>query len=201
MAVVYEHIRNDTNEVFYVGIGKEEKRAFSKFGRSKYWKRIANKVGYTVDVIHRDVSWNEACELEKHLIFLFGRKDLGLGSLVNMTDGGEGSLGGIFNLGKKRTPEQSQRQSERQLGKKASNESIKKQISSRTGSKRNDVAKKNMSIAQIKRNENAKGYFFDKRHSTYNSRITINGKRIHLGCFNTPEEAELAYKQAKLNNQ
>jgi predicted phage tail protein len=198
MAVVYLHKRNDTNEVFYVGIGKTSKRAFNYNNRSKYWKRIVEKVGYIVDILVSETSWEDACKIEKLLIEKYGRKDLGLGNLVNMTDGGDGTLGAKFNLGKKRTPEQSQKQSERQLGKKASNESIKKQIISRTGSKRNDATKKNMSIAQIKTNQNAKGYVFDKRHSTYNSRININGKRIHLGCFKTPEQATEAYKEAKL---
>jgi hypothetical protein len=48
-----------------------------------------------VEIIHSDITQEEACELEKHLIFLYGRKDLGLGNLVNMTDGGEGSVGFI----------------------------------------------------------------------------------------------------------
>jgi hypothetical protein len=34
MAIVYQHRRNDTNEVFYIGIGKEQKRAFIKSSRS-----------------------------------------------------------------------------------------------------------------------------------------------------------------------
>ena len=33
--VVYRHIRNDTNEVFYIGIGKTEKRAYSIHSRNK----------------------------------------------------------------------------------------------------------------------------------------------------------------------
>jgi hypothetical protein len=41
-------------------------------------------------------SEKEAFELEKFLIFEIGRKDLGLGSLLNNTEGGEG-LGGANN--------------------------------------------------------------------------------------------------------
>jgi hypothetical protein len=34
-------------------------------------------------------------------------------------------------------------------------------------------------------------------HGTYRARISVpNGKRIHLGCFKTAEEAALAYNQA-----
>jgi hypothetical protein len=36
------------------------------------------------------LTWEEACEKEKEFIQLYGRRDLGLGTLVNMTDGGDG---------------------------------------------------------------------------------------------------------------
>lgn len=87
--VVYFHKRNDTNEVFYVGIGKTD-RAYSKHNRSKSWKRVVYKVGFTAEVIHEELSWEEACELEKKYIKELGRRDLGLGVLVNHTDGGDG---------------------------------------------------------------------------------------------------------------
>jgi hypothetical protein len=93
MAIVYRHRRLDNNEVFYVGIGKTEKRAYSKNNRSKYWNRVVEKHQRTVEILASDLSWEEACELEILLIQEYGRKDLGLGNLVNMTDGGEGSLG------------------------------------------------------------------------------------------------------------
>ena len=93
MAIVYEHLRNDTNEVFYVGIGKEEGRAYNKTDRNPHWKRIVGKVGYRVNIIHKDIDWEKACEIEKSLIKEYGRKNLGLGNLVNMTDGGDGAYG------------------------------------------------------------------------------------------------------------
>jgi hypothetical protein len=97
MAVVYEHIRNDTNEVFYVGIGVEEGRAYVKDGRNPHWRNIVNKVGYTVNIIYKDIEHQEAKKIETLLIEKYGRKDLGLGNLVNMTDGGEGALGVIVS--------------------------------------------------------------------------------------------------------
>jgi len=93
MAVVYFHKRKDTNEVFYVGIGKSIKRAYSKYSRTDFWHNIVNKVGYHIEIIHKGLTWDEACEYEKKYIKEFGRKDLRLGSLVNLTDGGEGQLG------------------------------------------------------------------------------------------------------------
>jgi hypothetical protein len=91
MAVVYLHRRKDTNEVFYVGIGQTEKRAYDiKNRKNKHWKGIVEKYGYTVEIFLTDLSWDQACEKEKELIAEIGRKDLKLGPLVNMTDGGEG---------------------------------------------------------------------------------------------------------------
>jgi len=93
MAVVYTHQRLDTNEVFYVGIGDEEKRAFSKKDRNPYWKNITNKTDYTIKILVNDATYEEAKQIEKYLIAYYGRKNLGLGTLVNMTNGGQGILG------------------------------------------------------------------------------------------------------------
>ena len=46
-------------------------------------------------------------------------------------------------------------------------------------------------------NTNAKGYEFDKRINRYASYITLNSKKIHLGYFDTEEEARNAYLKAK----
>jgi hypothetical protein len=88
MAVVYTHTRLDNGSVFYVGIGTEN-RAYDKRSRSDYWKRVVNKHDYRVDITHTGLTYEEACSIEKYLICFYGRSDLGLGALVNMTDGGE----------------------------------------------------------------------------------------------------------------
>lgn len=92
MYCVYRHIRLDTNAIFYVGIGSI-KRAYDKISRNSHWKNIVNKCGYDVQITHEDVCWEEACVIEKYLIEFYGRKDLGKGELVNMTDGGDGITG------------------------------------------------------------------------------------------------------------
>lgn len=89
---VYHHYRKDTGEIFYVGVG-HSKRAYSKQSRNNYWHNIVNKCGYTIKIVKQDLTWEEACKEEKRLIKLYGRKDLGLGTLVNMTDGGDGTIG------------------------------------------------------------------------------------------------------------
>lgn len=107
---LYRHIRLDKNEVFYVGIGKkninkksylyhcEYYRAFrprySKHQKShnKYWTNIANKTYYKVDIILESNDENYIKQKEIEFIKIYGRKDLGKGTLVNHTDGGDGTL-------------------------------------------------------------------------------------------------------------
>ena len=95
MAYVYRHIRLDKNEPFYIGIGSDNegfyKRAYSKKNRNSHWKNII-KYGYEVEIILDDLTWEKACTKEIEFIKLYGRKDLGKGTLVNMTDGGDGLI-------------------------------------------------------------------------------------------------------------
>lgn len=98
MAIVYRHTRLDTNEVFYIGIGKNEKRAYSKFCRNNFWHKIVNKTQYSVEIIATTETWELACELEMFLIEHYGRRNKGEGTLVNMTDGGDGATGQIMSV-------------------------------------------------------------------------------------------------------
>ena len=92
MAVVYKHIRKDTNEVFYIGIGSKKYRATSTHKRTEFWWNIVNKAGYEVEIIHEGISIDEAKQLEIKYIAEYGRRDLELGTLVNQTDGGDGQF-------------------------------------------------------------------------------------------------------------
>lgn len=93
MAYVYRHIRLDKNEPFYIGIGSDVDycRANERARRNKLWKRIAAKTRHEVEIILDGVSFDAAKEKEKEFIALYGRIDLGTGSLANMTDGGDGT--------------------------------------------------------------------------------------------------------------
>lgn len=97
MAVVYQHIRLDNSEIFYVGIGSQKRRAYSNYKRSRFWHSIVNKVGYKVELLYEDIAWEKACEIEQELIRQYGRRDLGLGKLINMTDGGDGRYKSIVS--------------------------------------------------------------------------------------------------------
>lgn len=87
--VVYIHRRKDNNSIFYVGMGSIN-RVSDKTNRNSYWNNVVNKYGYNKEVVAKKLSIEDAYELETFLIQEIGRKDLGLGKLVNMTDGGDG---------------------------------------------------------------------------------------------------------------
>ena len=89
---VYEHLRNDSGAVFYVGKGKN-RRAYvaNRHHRSEWWLRVVEKCGgFSVRFIAIDISEEEAFEKEKQAIANYRAKGV---SLVNMTDGGDGSAG------------------------------------------------------------------------------------------------------------
>lgn len=129
---VYFHINPVKQEVFYIGIGNEN-RPSSLQNRNKHWHNIVNKYGYNIVVIESSLSWDKACERERYYIKLIGRKDLGKGTLVNLTDGGEGCVGNRHSeetrqkisqvqIGKKHTDEHKRRISEGNKGKVVSKE-------------------------------------------------------------------------------
>lgn len=91
---VYIHRKQSNGEVFYIGKGKN-RRAWAMSGRTEYWHRVAKKHGLVVEVVLDGLQEWYAFELETDLIALYGRKDLGNGCLVNMSDGGEGASGVI----------------------------------------------------------------------------------------------------------
>jgi len=93
MALVYKHIKKTDLQIFYIGIGLNEKRAYSKYNRNNHWRNIVKKHDYTVEIIKSNLTWEESCNLEMLLISEYGRIDNGTGILVNMTNGGDGVLG------------------------------------------------------------------------------------------------------------
>lgn len=86
---LYRHIRHDTNEVFYIGIGYDPYRVKSKHARNIFWKYVVSKTTYDYDVLLRSNSKDFIEQKEVEFIRLYGRRDLGTGTLVNLTDGGE----------------------------------------------------------------------------------------------------------------
>jgi hypothetical protein len=86
----------DTKEPFYVGKGKDQ-RAYKTTGRSKFWHNVVNKHGFEVIIVKENLTEEESFLLEQKLVNEYGRKDLGTGILVNLTNGGEGVAGKIYS--------------------------------------------------------------------------------------------------------
>ncbi len=93
MAYLYRHIRLDKNEPFYIGIGSDNRyrRANERARRSTHWKNIVAKSLYQVDILFDNLTWENAYKKEIEFIELYGRKDIGTGTLVNLTGGGDGA--------------------------------------------------------------------------------------------------------------
>ena len=97
---IYKHTRPDTNEVFYIGKGNTSKNSHQEryktsSGRNKIWKSIVAKNNgiFIPEIICYCDTEDEVNRLEMQYIRMYGRRDLGLGTLCNLTDGGDGSVG------------------------------------------------------------------------------------------------------------
>lgn len=181
MCVVYLHKRKDTNEVFYVGIGKTERRAYRVDQRNKYWRNIYKKCGHIVEIVVENTTWEEACSIEIELILKYGRKDLGTGNLCNMTAGGEGAYGRTL------TEEHKRKISESHKGKRVSHEHMEKLWNSNRGRKLTNEHKMKISkpILQFSKN----GVFIKEFPSV------IEGKR-QTGCDHISEVCKNKRKTA-----
>ena len=90
---IYRHLK-PCGEVFYIGIGKikDFKRAYEKYNRNNHWKnKVKKHPDYEVQILKTGLTKEEACELETILISWYKRADCCGGTLVNLTDGGEGA--------------------------------------------------------------------------------------------------------------
>lgn len=95
----YLHIRPDTQEVFYVGIGSDYpgrySRAYAFSKRNQLWKRIwhKNNKQIIVQIVNVFESSKECLAEEVSLIEYYGRKCKNQGTLANVARGGEHKAG------------------------------------------------------------------------------------------------------------
>ena len=83
---VYEHLKPNTGEVFYIGKGSKN-RAYQTRSRNNHWTNIVNKYGLEVNIIYNNLTNQEAGQKEIDLIEFYG-----LDNLCNMTQGGDGCV-------------------------------------------------------------------------------------------------------------
>lgn len=137
---VYEDIKPD-GEVFYVGKGNDKRIRQNK--RNRWHQFICKKFPDWVRIRVFEGTESECFLKECELIAFYGRRDKGLGPLVNLTDGGEGTTGAVLSQdfckknnnrlkgnqhakGVKHTDDVKKAKSKRQKGRKHSAESIAK---------------------------------------------------------------------------
>tara|TARA_R110002153_G_scaffold116471_1_gene260134 strand:- start:504 stop:1058 length:555 start_codon:yes stop_codon:yes gene_type:complete len=126
--------------VFYTGIGNARRPYHKGKSRSKLWRNVVNKYGYEVIILADNLTWEQACDMEKYLIKYYGRRDLGTGTLVNMTDGGEGAKNVVVSAETRaKMSENTKGENNPNYGKKASAEQRSKQSASAKGRKPNNI--------------------------------------------------------------
>ena len=89
MYYIYQHRSADTNEIFYVGKGKD-KRFCDKNKRGRYWKHYVAKHGFVPEIIKDGLDEELAFLAEMECIDAYKRRGI---KLINLTDGGEGCSG------------------------------------------------------------------------------------------------------------
>ena len=88
---VYVHKVKD-GDIFYVGQGKGD-RYKHIYDKSSEWQKVYNNNKCEVLKVKDNLTREESLILEAELILKYGRKDKGLGLLVNQNDGGHSSKG------------------------------------------------------------------------------------------------------------
>lgn len=152
MAYVYRHIRLDKNEPFYIGIGMSDDvnytRAYDKTKRTNFWKEIA-KFGFEVEILFDNIGINESFKKEIEFISLYGRKDLGTGTLCNLTDGGEGRSNFKHSEDALKKISESSKGRRHNIGRKQSEETRLKRSIALKGKKRSENTKIKLSLCKM----------------------------------------------------
>jgi hypothetical protein len=211
--ILYRHIRLDTNQPFYIGIGRNITRAYTVSGRSAEWKSIYESTDIEIEILFVHDDWEVICEKEKEFIAIHGRQDLNEGSLVNKTSGGstgtpnrlvtyeekmkisnalKGRFCGNKNpfYGKTHTEE-----NKKKFSRKGSKHSIETKLlmsESRTGSKNIFYGKKHSEETIVKMSYSHKNITDDTRKKMKRSQEMMrwvkngsNSKRIHVDELDT----------------
>ena len=87
---IYKHITKNMpdGKEPYVYYGKGTgKRAWKKYGRHEFWKRVYTKYDYDIIILHENLTDEEAFNLEREIIAEAKKNNE---NLVNIAEGGKG---------------------------------------------------------------------------------------------------------------
>lgn len=227
---VYAWTRPDTDEVFYVGKGRGKRDVSMKRSNPHFMniieKLMRDGLAATVARVHDNLSEEDAFQLEREEIARHGRRNLGTGSLANLTDGGEGCSGAIVSA------ETRARRSVAMRGIPRTRQWLERMSSGLSGNQnalgavRSPETRARMSAAQRlqpspsaavrakistavtgvvrsapPRADNTsgfKGVSFAKGRNKWQAKILLDGRQVALGRYQTSEEAARAYDGAAL---
>ena len=103
---LYQYVRLDTNQPFYVGVGTRHKSQ-TDFGRArniaihnKHCINITDKINYIIEILEESDDYGDIQQREIALIAQHGRITSG-GILANYTDGGGGKLNADYSYSEK----------------------------------------------------------------------------------------------------
>lgn len=163
--VVYAYF--DGEECFYVGIGEPHrpyqlKRSERNNFTIKKIKKSQKRGTFHIQILHSGLTKELACWYERMYIQSIGRRNLGLGTLTNLTNGGENNSGRIVSdKTKKLLSEAFSGKNHPMYGKKHKDSTIQKM----KGRKLNKAQKEQISL-RMKNNNPMKGRTGSKNHNS-----------------------------------
>ena len=188
---VYFYLREDKTP-YYVGMGRKQ-RPFAKHAHRQDKGDFKPKNHHLINIIHENLSQQEAYDLEIKYIKEFGRKCDG-GILINLTEGGEGAKHNeetrrkisMIQVGRKASDETKRKMSQAHKGRKKSPESIAKAVETRKANGSylpSEQTRKKMSVIGKK---NAK---YGSDNPAARKVIVFDLKSNFIGQFDTAREA------------
>ena len=177
---VYLHRRASDGLPFYIGKGRKY-RERDRVNRSRWWKNVVEKHGYSIEYLHFDLEEEESKLLE--VMEINNHKALGY-PLVNISLGGDGNHGWVpSDLTK-------QRISEGNRGKSPSAAVRLKMSESQSGRKHKDETKAKIGQANLKRADD-----FNKELGLRRRNKDVHGFiNLDEGFFETLTQSELREK-------
>ncbi len=167
---IYAYLREDGTP-YYIGKGKGN-RAFATR------RAIPKPPKDRIVIMETNLTEIGALALERFYIQWYGRKDLGTGTLRNMTDGGDGTSGHIV------TEETRKKISSYNKGKVKSEEHKKKIGQSNKGKKHEYLSLLNVSRRGVPRSEETKRKISESRKGKKYPRTNLS----HVNDVREPEE-------------